>query len=73
MTRDCDGGWAGYFFGHRMRPRYSRKERWSVLHGKDYWKPNLPAEAFLPDIEEDIYEGDVCERCGYTVKPGSES
>jgi hypothetical protein len=43
-----------------------------VLHGKDYWKPNLPAEAFLPDIEEDIYEGDVCERCGYTVKPGGQ-
>lgn len=73
MNRECSGGLAGCFFGHRMRPRYSTAttapEWMDTLLRRAQGKLTFNAEYYQPN-EVRTYEGDVCTRCGYTVKPG---
>jgi hypothetical protein len=70
MTGECDGGLAGRLFGHKMRPRYSETSALPEWMGDmTRLRVRNPASAMN---RTRTYEGDVCERCGYTVKPGGE-
>jgi hypothetical protein len=65
MTRECDG-LMGCFFGHKMRPRYSETRAFPA------WLSRAKSVQLSEPLEfQDVartYEGDVCERCGYTTR-----
>jgi hypothetical protein len=73
MTGECDGGLAGRLFGHKMRPRYSETSEWpagTTYKGPSGWIDPEDAVAITRASKNTrrTYEGDVCERCGYTTR-----
>lgn len=62
---DCSG-WAGYFLGHQMKPRYETSEvrpPWTQVAGGHYQGPGTSWE------KNSYYVGEVCTRCGYAIWP----
>lgn len=56
-------GLFGRLFGHRYRPRYSRRLAENVAL-KRYRVQGISVGSMIDEIGDRIYEGDVCERCG---------
>jgi hypothetical protein len=64
-SRRCQGV-VGRLFGHLHQPRFTTKTEsfgWvAKLGGSNFFRQDIP-----PDVEERIYHGDVCSRCGSVV------